>query len=636
GDLTAARRQTADEDGFTFGIACGGDRVTLLDPTGAAADAVDVPLQPAAYTWGRLPDGAGDWQRTDPTRDAPNAAPVDAAAALFDPAAVFEIDLSLRPEALEALAREPREYVPATLRVDGGDPLEVGVHLKGRLGSFRELDAKAAFKVKINAYDGDLRLRGLKKLTLNNMVQDPSKLHEWTAYTLFRAMGVPAPRVGYAWVRLNGEGYGLYAHVETIDDVMLDRWLPSTGSLYEGAYGQDLFLRDIASLDRDEGDGDRAPLRALVDLLDDHAPADAYAATADRIDWPQVVALMVTEIYIGHWDGYAPTQNNFFLHFDDDDVLRLLPWGTDQTFDRHLEIHAGRGRLLQICLAAADCRRLFDETLGHLLDVVDALDLPPAIEAVRARLAPFAAADPRNRHDAESVADAVRRTQRFLADRRRDLAPLVECLLSPNPDPDGDGFICDADCDPNDGTIFPGAEDLCGDGIDQDCNGYVDDDDACPDCAELFRGGQRYLVCTTPRTWEAQQARCAEHGAELARPDDPAEAAWLYAQAIALRDQDYWLGLNDRDAEGVYVWADGAPLGAANWNDGEPNNAGNEDCVHLWARNGQWNDLPCEARLGGLCEAPCDPSRVDADGDGVHGCGEDCDDGDPGVGRCDE
>jgi MYXO-CTERM domain-containing protein len=56
----------------------------------------------------------------------------------------------------------------------------------------------------------------------------------------------------------------------------------------------------------------------------------------------------------------------------------------------------------------------------------------------------------------------------------------------PVQDYDGDGVLCDEDCEDHDATVFPGAEDPCGDGLDQDCDGL----DACEEPGVDPRGGR--------------------------------------------------------------------------------------------------------------------------------------------------
>ncbi len=639
GEVALIAQQTRRQDGFTFAIGCGDDAVRLIDAQGAAVDGVEVPVRPPAFAWGRLPDGVGAWGEVTPTPGGLNRPPEAPGGSLFDPQSVVTIDLTIAPEMLARLGEEPREYVPASFQLTDaegqGEQVVIEVRLKGRAGSFRPLEEKSAFKVKFNLEDGQ-RFRGLKLMTLNNMVQDHSRIHEWLAYTLFRGVGVPVPRVGYALVRVNGEEYGLYSNIEAMDDVFLDRHFDSTGHLYEGAYGQDLFADHIDHLEVDEGDaGDRGDLEALVELLDRPPSEGFYEATQALIDWPEVLKVMAVEVYIGHWDGYAPSRNNFFLHTDQSGVLSLLPWGTDQTFRDHLSLNLEssdrRGRLFGACMADRGCIQAYNATLMRVFEFVEGMDAEAQVRAQQEVLRPWVALGTRGGPGEEEVAHEVDRTLEFLVRRQEDLTIYAECLLGPNPDPDGDGFACTADCDNSDSAIYPGAQDICQDEVDQDCNGRVDDGAGCPECHERLLGPHRYLVCTQHRDRDAAREVCRLEGAELVVLGSPGEARWMGEVAASIWPQSYWVGLDDSEEEGSFVWLDGSALTYEDfWNGGEPNDYGDgEDCVQL-LDNGRWNDIPCSAGSAVLCEAVCEEG-LDEDGDGALRCGDDCDDGDPAV-----
>lgn len=600
-------QKTRNAPGFAFGIACD-ERVVLSSPDGAARDEVTLPggALPAGATFGRMPDGQGPFRATVPTRGAPNTAWVPADGQLFKPGIVTSIDLRLPPASREALEVDPAATVPAELTVGtpGGTwgPAPVGVRLKGRLGSFRSLDGKAGFKVDINFVESGQDLFGLRAIALNNAVQDPSFLHEWGAYRLLGAAGLPTLRAGHTWVQLDGEPYGLYVLVETWDDAV-QHTFEGTDLLVEGLYGQDLFPEAIGDLDVDGGDpGALDQLAEVAAVLVNPPPEGAYAALVDRVAWDRVLGVMATELFIGHWDGYAWTRNNWFMHLNGDGVLDLLPWGVDQVFQDFLPLYEGQGLLLNRCLEAPACARRYDEALAGVLAALDGLDLPTELETVATGLAAYVAQDPRREFDEGTVVAFQQDIPRFLTERRAQVGDEVGCRLGPNPDPDGDGVACGRDCAPDDPTIAPGLQDICGDGIDQDCSGFADDAPDCPDCVERpAQGGGTWLICPNARTFEQGLAICQREGAEPVRIDNALVNRELHRLAMAVRPVEYWIGLDDRAEEGTFRWQDGTLPGFTAWADGEPNNSGEEDCAHFWAGEANWNDIPCEVGLGVLC-----------------------------------
>lgn len=355
---------------------------------------------------------------------------------LFDPGKVVEIDLGLPPASIAALEAAPEEeYMPGTfeLRVDGvaqGPPLgAVGIRLKGGLGSFRPLGRKAAFKVKFDEFADDQTYFGLEKLTLNNMVQDPTTMREALAYEAFRAVGVAAPRTGYALVRVNGDLYGLYLNVETLDEIALSRWFASTRHLYEGSYGADA-RTGAPPFEVDEGSKkDLGDLKALTAAAEDD-DGDWSEGMAGFADLGQMTRMWAVERIVGHWDSYSGQigsqwPNNYYLHSDTEGRFRMLPWGTDQTWEVRLGFdQAGAGLLFARCMADASCAAAYRDALQQAGATIAGLDLAARVDSLAAQLAPCQALElaPRREYTAVEIAEALARLRGFVADRPTELA----------------------------------------------------------------------------------------------------------------------------------------------------------------------------------------------------------------------
>ncbi|MEZ4241370.1 MAG: CotH kinase family protein [Myxococcota bacterium] len=208
------------------------------------------------------------------------AAPDVRGDALFDDTFVHRVEITLPEASRAALLEAPREWAPADLVVDGLRADGVGVRLKGG-GSFRELDDKPSWRVETDVFVDGAELDGLDELVLNNMVLDPSMLHERLAYDAYRTLGIPAPRAAHAELWVDGERYGLYTLVEAQDGRFLDRWYADDdGPLFE-MFDVDFHPEDVPLFDHDGGPDDRTALAGLADALLVDGPMDDLAPWLD-------------------------------------------------------------------------------------------------------------------------------------------------------------------------------------------------------------------------------------------------------------------------------------------------------------------------------------------------------------------
>jgi hypothetical protein len=385
---------------------------------------------------------------------APGSAIADEAEQIYGPDAVVEIDLGLSAAAEKSLEDEPDEDVEATFtaRLTGGTPGNspvtltsnhpVEIHLKGSVtGSFRPFaDGKSAFKLKFGKTE---RFLGLRKMTLNNMVEDPSMLHETLSYSLFRRLGVPAPRSGFAYLRVNGEDFGTYLNLESIDAVALERLYPSAGTLhlYEGEYGTDVDAAGLPAYEMDEGDEPRGDLEALATAAAAVSPSFSQRL-AGLADLEEMTRMWAVEKYVSQWDGYAGKEgeflpNNYYLHSDLAGSFQMLPWGTDLSWqtDERIGFDGAGGLLFNGCLSDPACKALFVAALEEVQDAVGELDPEALATATAELLKPWQELEEdesqRSEHNLAKIDAEVADVHKYIAERPGELSAWLAAVKPP-------------------------------------------------------------------------------------------------------------------------------------------------------------------------------------------------------------
>jgi hypothetical protein len=349
-------------------------------------------------------------------------------------AKIIDVDLTFDKAALQSLLIRPTADVPAKMTVTdiGGatEAYDVKVRSKGRLGSVRSLQRKPAFKVKLV---NDARSYGLEHLTLNNMVQDQTMLHEALAYEVYEAAGVPVPTTGYARVTVNGQAYGLYLNLETPDKHFLNRRFgDDSGILYEAAYGVDLRAGDVEKFELDEGeDLDHKQLKTFIRALDTPGDAVFYGAPGrdPQADTASFLAMMAAQALLADWDNYY-SANNYRIYWNPSaNRWFFIPTGLDQTFTvKPTPVFGARGLLFQKCLASERCTRDYADKVRNVARQFERLGLSAKMDALLAVIDDAARADPRKEYDEAAMTAARESMRSFIMNRPNDVRAALSCI----------------------------------------------------------------------------------------------------------------------------------------------------------------------------------------------------------------
>ncbi|XP_034543148.1 C-type lectin domain family 4 member F-like [Notolabrus celidotus] len=117
----------------------------------------------------------------------------------------------------------------------------------------------------------------------------------------------------------------------------------------------------------------------------------------------------------------------------------------------------------------------------------------------------------------------------------------------------------------------------------------------------VYYSGSFYYISSLEKTWQESRADCQSRGADLMIINSREEQNFVNGFK-----KNLWIGLFDRQTEGMWKWVDGTLLTTSFWNPGEPNSYlwSDEDCVETkWYEvENSWNDAECQDKKPWICE----------------------------------
>ncbi|XP_051993288.1 CD209 antigen-like [Xyrauchen texanus] len=120
-----------------------------------------------------------------------------------------------------------------------------------------------------------------------------------------------------------------------------------------------------------------------------------------------------------------------------------------------------------------------------------------------------------------------------------------------------------------------------------------------------YFGSSVYFISNVMMNWTNGREHCRKRGAELVVINSKEEM--IFAHSLLSKDAA-WLGLTDRESEGVWKWVDGTKLITSYWVKGQPDDGGrrtNQDCgvfAYRLPALESWTDDYCHYIAYAICE----------------------------------
>ncbi len=292
---------------------------------------------------------------------------------LFDTSTVHAIDIVMDDwdNFVDTCTNE--EYALCSVVIDNEAYKNVAIRAKGNT-SLTQVDSygndRYSFKIEFDHYDSTKNYYGLDKLSLNNIIQDNTYMKDFLTYQMMQKFGADAPLCSYVNITVNGEDWGLYLAVESIEEAFLERnygsdygelYKPDSMSMGGGRGNGDKFDMDEARGMPDRGaagggmGSDDVKLIYSDDQYDsytnifDNAKTDITNVDKDRliaslkqlnsnenvdevVNMDEVIRYFVVHNFVCNFDSYTGSMIHNYYLYEKDGQLSMIPWDYNLAF----------------------------------------------------------------------------------------------------------------------------------------------------------------------------------------------------------------------------------------------------------------------------------------------------------------
>ncbi len=271
------------------------------------------------------------------------------AGGVFDASTILDIAIEIDPdeyqEAIAAyLENADKEWIEASVRIDGVTYSQVGIRLKGN-SSLRVLTADSEpeslpWLIRFDKYIDGQNHEGYFDLVVRSNSSTTS-LNEALALDLLAAAGLASQDAVFTNLSVNGSDGTLRLVIEHPDDVWMDETFGDDGALYKAESTGDYSYRgddpdsydEVFDQEAGKDNVDLTPLMDFLDFINSSDDATFAAELSGHLDVETFADYLAMMDLVDNLDDIDGPGNNSYLHYDPDtDTFTVVPWDMNLAF----------------------------------------------------------------------------------------------------------------------------------------------------------------------------------------------------------------------------------------------------------------------------------------------------------------